>query len=107
MDLLNLTPHAVVLRREDGSEVTLPPSGTVARVTTREVVVGEVDGVTVISQEFGEVTGLPEEGVPCVVSALVRTAVPGRRGVYSPDTGPSAVRNEQGQVVAVTRLVAA
>jgi len=107
MNLLNLTPHTVVIWCDDGSEVVIPPSGAVAQVTTRDVVVGAVYGVPVIRQEFGEVTGLPEEGVPCLVSALVRAAVPGRRWVYSPDTGPSAIRDERGQVMAVTRLIAA
>ncbi len=107
MAILNLTPHAITLRRSDGSEVVFPPSGTVARVTTREVVKGEVDGVPVVRTEYGAVEGLPEEGTPCLVSAIVRMAVPGRRGVYSPDTGPTAIRDERGQVVAVTRLIEA
>ena len=106
--MLNLTPHPVVLRRADGSEITLPPSGTVARVTTHEVVVADHDGIPVVTRTWGEVTGLPEAGTtPCVVSALVLGAVPGRSGVYAPDTGPTAVRDEQGRIVAVTRLVQA
>jgi len=107
MNILNLTPHTVVIWRDDGGKIEIPPSGTIARVSTRDVVVGAVDGVPVIRQEYGEVTGLPEEGTPCIVSALVRAAVPGRRWVYSPDTGPTAIRDERGQVVAVTRLIAA
>lgn len=105
--MINLTPHEIVILREDGTEVRIPPSGTVARVSTADVIVGEIDGVPVIRQQFGEVTGLPEEGTPCLVSALVRAAVPGRRGVYSPDTGPTAIRNGDGQIVAVTRLIEA
>ena len=64
-------------------------------------------GVPIVRRALGAVTGLPEEGEPCLVSALVLAAVPGRAGVFAPDTGPSAVRNEHGQIVAVTRLVAA
>lgn len=99
--MLNLTPHAVVVRLGDGVEKVFPPSGVVARVTTTETVVGEIDGMPVVRTEYGAVDGLPEEGTPCIVSAIVRAAVPGRRGVYSPDTGSTAVRGENGQIVAV------
>ena len=107
--MLNLTPHSIVIRRDDGSEVTLPPSGTVARVATVEEVIGHcpITGAPIVRRAFGEVHGLPEEGVPCIVSALVASAVPGRRGVFAPDTGPTAIRDADGRIVAVTRLIAA
>ena len=105
--MLNLTPHAITIRAEDGTETVIPPSGTVARVSTTEEVVGEINGVPVVRRVFGQVTGLPEDDTPCVVSSLVLSAVPGRPNTYAPDTGPTAVRDERGQVVAVTRLVAA
>lgn len=104
--MLNLTPHPITLQFPDGTRVTIPPSGQLARVTTEEVVVGWASGLPVVSRTLGEATGLPEEGVPCIVSSMVAGAVPGRKGVYAPDSGPTAVR-ENGQVVAVTRLVAA
>lgn len=121
--MLNLTPHAITLRTSHG-DITYPPSGTIARVATVENVVGHAEivppgvpetdeqgnsnatRVPVIARSFGAVEGLPPEGVPCIVSALVAGAVPGRAGVYAPDSGPTAIR-ENGQVVAVTRLVAA
>ena len=106
-DFINLTPHALSVQLPDGSTTTIPPSGVVARVTTEEVVVGQVVGVPVVERRFGAVEGLPDEGVPCLVSALVAGAVPGRKGVYAPDTGPTAIRNDKGHVVAVTRLVKA
>lgn len=108
-ELINLTPHAITIRAEDGTETTIPPSGAVARVSTTDEAVGTcpITGAPIVRRRFGDVTGLPEEGVPCLVSALVLSAVPGREGVYAPDTGPTAVRNESGQIVAVTRLVAA
>ena len=106
-EFINLTPHALNIQLPDGSVTTIAPSGVVARVTTEEVVVGSAAGVPVVERRFGAVEGLPEEGTPCLVSALVAGAVPGRRGVYAPDTGASAVRNDKGQIVAVTRLVKA
>ena len=112
--MLNLTPHAITLALSTGESVTFPPSGQLARVTSQEVVVGvlhvmhasQMRRVPVIERQFGEVEGLPEYGTPCLVSALVLSACPGRAGVYAPDTGPTAIR-ENGQVVAVTRLVSA
>ena len=104
--MLNLTPHAITLQRADGSRVTFPPAGILARVSVAEEVCGEIDGVPVVSRTLGEAMGLPDEGTLCIVSAMVLSAVPGRRGVYAPDSGPTAIR-ENGQVVAVTRLVAA
>ncbi len=110
--MLNLTPHLIrVMNPETGEVVELPPSGVVARVSTTEVVGGyTVIGtlkVPVMRKVFGEVVGLPDEGTtPCIVSGMVAAAVPNRVGVYAPDTGPTAVR-ENGQVWAVTRLNAA
>jgi hypothetical protein len=103
--MINLTPHTITIRTPEG-DVTIPPSGQVARVSTAETVVGSVLGVQVVERRFFEVEGLPPAGTPCLVSALVLSACPGRAGVYAPDSGPTAVR-ENGQVVAVTRLVAA
>ena len=105
--MLNLTPHAITLIAADGAETVIPPSGIAARVSTTEEVVGEVAGMPVVTRRFGAVEGLPDDGTPCIVSALVLSACPGRAGVYAPDTGPTARRNAAGQVVAVTRLVAA
>ena len=104
--MLNLTPHSITVQRLDGTRVTYPASGSLARVTSAEEVVAEIDGIPVIARSLGAAQGLPEEGVPCIVSAMVLSAVPGRKGVYAPDSGPTAIR-ENGQVVAVTRLVAA
>ena len=41
---VNLTPHALNVRKADGTFLELPPSGTVARRSVERVVVGEVDG---------------------------------------------------------------
>ena len=104
--MINLTPHAITLQKPDGTRVTIAPSGQLARVSTAEQVVAELDGTPVITRTTGDAEGLPEEGTPCIVSAMVLAAVPGRKGVYAPDSGPTAIR-ENGQVVAETRLVAA
>jgi hypothetical protein len=109
--MLNLTPHPIVIRTDAG-DVIIPPSGQVARVSSTETVVPDgtmIDGVpiSVARREWGDVQGLPPEGEPCIVSALVLGRVPGRKAVYAPDTGPTAIRGENGQIEAVIRLIAA
>jgi hypothetical protein len=63
--MINLTPHEIRVRRPDGTEAVFPPSGTVARVATAEVVIGEcpVTGAPIIARTMGEAAGLPNEGV--------------------------------------------
>lgn len=105
--MLNLTPHPITLRTPQG-DIIIPPSGTVARVSTVDTDTGDtVSGLPVIRRSFGNVTGLPADDTPCIVSALVLGAVPGRANTYAPDTGPTAIRNDKGHIVAVTRLVSA
>jgi hypothetical protein len=105
--MINLTPHAITLISQD-EEITIEPSGTVARVSMTEEVIGAWGEMPVIRRVAGAVTGLPTDGRACIVSAMVLAALPaGTEGVFAPDTGPTAVRNDKGHVVAVTRLVAA
>ena len=109
--IVNLTPHAITIKTERATH-TIPPSGTIARVETRERVTGKVFGVPVVTRELGEVTGLPDtqDGTVYLVSSMVVDAVKkacGRIDVFAPDTGPTAIRDEAGHIVAVTRLVMA
>ena len=110
--MLNLTPHAIVLRLPSGEDVTFQPSGTVARVATIATATGEfVAGVPVVRNTYGPVGGLvrDERGVPvpCIVSGMVLGALPaGTPNVYAPATGATAIRDERGHIIAVTELVA-
>ena len=106
--MINLTPHAITIR-VNGVDTVIQPSGTLARVASTEEQVGvcPLTGAPIMRRVFGEVTGLPTDGSACLVSALVLSACAGRVGVFAPDTGNTAIRNEAGQVIAVTRLVGA
>lgn len=124
-NLVNLTPHALTLRLSDGSDLVVPPSGTVARVATKPGALTEIPGVPVpvaTATEYGEIEGLPApvEGVVYLVGALVLGRAFGRADVFGPGTGPNdgAIREpelledgtpnpKKGQIVAVTRLIAA
>lgn len=103
--LVNLTPHTIKIVRDGLPDLIIEPSGHVARRTIKEEVVGEVGGVPFVLRSLGDVEGIPEprEGTIFIVSSLVLDGVT-RTDVVAPDTGPTAIR-EDGQVVAVTRLI--
>ena len=115
MKLVNLTPHGVTLRNSAGVDTIVPPSGTIARVSSTPGLPEQVEGVPVPvfgRETFGEVTGLPapEDGAVFIVSLLVAQATRGTRlDVVRPGTGlnDGAIRDEAGQIQAVTRLVRA
>lgn len=122
--LYNLTPHKITLRtmraaQRDGAprDLTIEPSGTIARVVSR---VGESKTFTDIPVPVlppvdpGSIEGLPEpeDGVVYIVSGFVigHPEIAGiREDVMAPATGPkdNAIRNERGHIVAVTQLRAA
>lgn len=108
MKFINLTPHEIKIKRGD-EIISIPPSGTVARVATVEKTQGDVDGIPLVKREFGDPEGIPapEADTIYIVSALVASAVKGRSDVVAPDTGATAVRNEKGHIEYVTRLVSA
>ena len=109
MNLVNLTPHSITIAFA-GQKVTIPPSGTVARVEMEQVERGirVIDGlhVPVHANVPKAVIGLPEpqSGVGYLVSAVVLAAVSERDDVFAPDT-TNAARNEQGHIVSVPGLV--
>ena len=102
MTIINLTSHSIIIETADG-RTEFAPSGKVARVTSIPSHVGTVAGIPVNRPIFGPVVGLPEPqpDVTFIVSSQVAIRVPERADVVAPDTGPTAIRNENGQVVAV------
>lgn len=109
MQLINLTAHPIHIANEDGRIIrTIEPSGIVARVAVEQTIIGEVDGIPVVETRWGAVEGLPEpqKDVVYVTSTIVLQAAKaaGRTDVVSPDTGPTAVRDEEGRIIAVRRF---
>lgn len=111
MKLVNLTPHVIVIT--DGAMSTVIPSSGVARVASQP---GDLQlilpkGYLYSAPTWGQIEGLPapEEGTMYIVSALVASRAVGRPDVCSPGTGPSdgAIRDDKGQIKAVTRLIQA
>ena len=111
MNFVNLTPHPIVVRMNDGTDVTFPPSGKIARVDEMPTtVVGDINGIPIMARTvFGQVIDLPDpvEGIGYIVSGLVAGVVY-RADVFAPATGPKdgAVRNDKGHIIAVVALKA-
>lgn len=113
MYICNLTPHGVVVRPDGGQEITIPPSGMVARVSTVATPTVPLDGLPVVCHVYGDIAGLPAPAehtaylVSAIVMSALRDAGAARTDIYAPDTSPdSVVRDEAGKIVAVRRLVA-
>ena len=111
--IVNLTPPALVLLGPSGEETIIPPSGAVARVTSRPGAAEAVEGVPVPvigAPAFGEVEGLPAPvpGTYYLVSGLVASRT-SRADVLAPATGPNdnPRRDEAGRITGVRALVRA
>lgn len=95
--VINLTPHEINIV----GGPTFQPSGEVARISSTNQSAGEllVNGelIPLITQEFGEITGLPEEreGTLFIVSGLV-FANSERKDLLVPG---EQVRDENGRVI--------
>ena len=105
---VNLTPHSVTILREGREPLTIPSSGVV-RVGTTSLRVYTVESIPCVRQEYSEIDRLPDPvpGTMYIVSLIALQAIEGRSDVCAPATGPNdgAVRDDRGQIVAVTKLV--
>ena len=107
--LINLTPHDIVILFEDGTILKVPASGTVARVASTNDTVGGVmtdaGTIPVKSVTYGEVTGLPDydpdKAQYFLVSSLVAARVPDRHDVLVPG---DFVRDEKGNIIGCRSL---
>ena len=104
--VINLTPHPIRVRMPNGDEAVFPPSGTIPRVETIEAPSAEIEGIPTVTRKLGQVAGLPspQEGVFYIVSSLVFEASD-RSDLLAPDTGKTCVRDSNGNIIAVTRLI--
>lgn len=113
MRIINLTPHALHIRRVDGTDITVQPSGIVPRLEVSRadcdpVVCNDGVGIAVSSAAFGALTGMPEpheicEEVVFVVSALCAQSpeLAGRTDVFAPG---EVLRDSAGKIVGCTGL---
>lgn len=107
MKFVNLTPHVLSVRGEDGDFVTIPVSGVVARLEQLPAEMSVVAGIKIQKSAFGALLDLPdmEDGVLYVGSMAVAQAAAkiGRVDVVSPGM---LIRNPTGQPVGCDGLTA-
>ena len=96
-----------------GHDVTISGYGTLSKcddpcyVETKQRIIGKVAGIPIAETHFEKIVNLPEpeEGVYYIVNRVSMSYIPfDREDVFCVDTGQSAIRDENGQVVAVTQL---
>ena len=107
MNIINLTPHAIVIEKSDGTQMTIDATKPPARIQQHNVLSHDVQGIPVSTVTYGVVENLPEPQPDTVyiVSSLVAQQCQHRDDVLVPDTGASAVRDEAGRIVAVRGFI--
>jgi len=108
--VLNLTPHKVVVSIE-GGELVLPPTPDrpSARVSVDATPADSVKvngrDIPVFRQTFGAIEGWTPQDGPAIVSRMVLEAASADAPLFSPDTGPTAVRDVEGRIMSVRGFV--
>jgi hypothetical protein len=108
MKIMNLTPHSITITNESGIPLfTVEPSGVIARVSARTIVMGSVDvgeiQIPITGTTYGEIEGLPDpkNGIIYVVSSLVAQRCSNRQDIFIPN---ESVRDENGRIVGCRSL---
>jgi len=103
INIVNLTPHPITFMLKDKMDITIPPSGTVARLTARTRLIEYIQNIPVTKTEFIDIEGLPEKTKDTIyiVSSLVAQACRDRDDIYIPN---ESVRNDLGQIIGCRSL---
>ncbi len=105
MPIINLTELPIRLADESGEVYkTFKPGADCLTIQTQGEEV-EIGGVPVDVTQVTSIEGLPEpeEGTYYIVPQPVAKIL-NRTDLVTPDTGPSAIRDENGKIYAVRRL---
>jgi len=100
---VNLIGHDITI----SGHATLTKCENPCRVETNQRVIGHLAGIPIVETHFEKIVNLPdpEDGVYYIVSRIAMDFLPfDREDVFCVDTGPTAIRDENNQVVAVTQL---
>lgn len=75
-EIINLTPHTVNLCNEEGAIIRSYESQGIARAKQEAEVIGNLEGIELVTMKFGEPEDLPEpaEGVYYIVSIITANA---------------------------------
>jgi hypothetical protein len=101
--IINLTPHAINILGTVNGDITIPPSGRVARVSAETEHAGVIGGLPIVRTTYGQATDLPaaESGTWYIVSSIVRAAYPARGDLLTP---AELVRDDDGRVIGCRAL---
>lgn len=105
--IINLTPHTINIVATNGEAIATFPSQGIARVASKEEIIGELNGIPVTSTTYGEIEGLPaeSENTVFIVSRLILSALEKQNIIRHDLRVPGLqVRNEAGQVVGCKSL---
>lgn len=105
-DIVNLTPHNIVMMRDDGTKISIPPSGDVLRVKTVYNHVGELLGIPICMVSYDGYTGVPytlDDNTTYIASTFAAMILK-LHNVVSPETGKTCKRDEKGRVEYSTRF---
>lgn len=104
MNIVNMTPHAVVLVNQEGEVLkTFEPSGSSVRLSSKTVEVGKIGEIRLTETVYGNPEGLPEEKDRTwyIVSAMVKSALPCRHDLLVP---AEQVRDDAGRIIGCRSL---
>ena len=100
---VNLIGHDITI----SGHATLPKCDNPCYVETQQKFYDKIAGIPVMMTVFNKIINLPEpeEGTYYIVNRITMDYVPiDRYDIFCVDTGPTAIRDENGQVIAVTQL---
>lgn len=113
-NFVNLTPHPIHIYKNDQTYITIPPSGSIARMEQKEQSdLDPVDGISIkTAPSFTNVSGLPKNkpSPKIIVSMPVGSYLQNNPkeysgDVYGPDTGDGVIRSETGMIIGTKNLV--
>lgn len=98
VNLINLTPHALHVKLKNDETLVIPADGRVARVSTTQKEIDELNNMAIYETRFGEAVDLPEpiENTFYIVSKITQDACPHRDDLLSPG---NLIRDDKGNII--------
>lgn len=100
---MNLTPHAVIVVNDYGDDTIIEPSGLVARINSKDMVIGHINGVPITRKRFEEIEGLPqpEKNLYFIVSYMIAARCKDRDDLLVPN---ELIKDRYGRVIGCRSL---
>jgi len=119
MKFINLTPHEITIYKQDGTTITVPPSGKVFRLQEFDEYYGTIDGIELFIRTLAlprnwqdyfkdadeETLYLVSLPVVMMLRQMPIANLLHYARIAAPDTGSGAVRDEQGRIIGTKRLI--